>query len=78
VNVTLIVQLLLGATLEQVFVCENCAASAPVRLTPLIVSVALPVLLTVTVCAELVVFTAVWPKLRLAGLTEIAGAVPPA
>ncbi len=55
-KVTLIVQLLPAATLEQLFVCENWPASTPVRLTPLTVNVALPALLTVIVCAELVVF----------------------
>jgi hypothetical protein len=57
VNVTLIVQLLPAATLVQLFDWANWFASLPVRVTPLIVNVALPELLTVIVCAALVVFT---------------------
>jgi hypothetical protein len=58
VNVTLTahVAFSFGASaLEQVFVCVNCALSAPVTDTPLIVSEALPVFVIVTVCALLVV-----------------------
>ena len=56
VNVTLIVQVALGASAaEQVFVCANCALSVPVTDTPLTVRLALPVFVIVTVCAELVV-----------------------
>jgi hypothetical protein len=70
----LIVQLLPAVTLVQLFVCENWFTSVPVRFTPLIVSTVLPVLLTVTACAVLVVFT-VWLKLKLVGFTEITDAV---
>ena len=57
-KVTLIVQLAPAATeLPQVFVWAKSPALVPVTEMPLIVSAALPVLLNVTVCAELVVLT---------------------
>ena len=55
-KVTEIVQLAPCASeLPQAFVCEKSAALAPVMLMLLMVKLALPVLLRVTLCAELVV-----------------------
>jgi hypothetical protein len=56
VNVTLIVQVALGASAAlQVLLCANCALSVPVNDTPLTARFALPVLVIITVCALLVV-----------------------
>jgi hypothetical protein len=56
VNVTLIVQVALGARAAlQVLLCANCALSVPVTDTPLTVRFAVPVFVIVTVCALLVV-----------------------
>jgi hypothetical protein len=57
-KVTEIVQLAPCASeLPQVFVCEKSPALAPVMLIPVMVKLALPVLVIVMVCAELVVPT---------------------
>src|SRR3989338_1679351 len=50
--------------------------AAPPRLMELTVRSALPVLLMVTVCGPLVAPTMTLPKLKLAGLTSMAGATP--
>src|SRR3989338_2060143 len=50
--------------------------AAPPRLLELTVRSALPVLLMVTVCGPLVEPTSRFPKLKLAGLTSMAGATP--
>jgi hypothetical protein len=51
------------------------AAKSPLAATPLIVNVAFPVLVTVMVCAELVVPVVWLPKLKLTLDKPIAGAV---
>jgi hypothetical protein len=54
VNVTLTVQVAFGVrALEQVLLWANCALSVPVTDTLLIVRLAVPVLVIVTVCAAL-------------------------
>jgi hypothetical protein len=55
VNVTLIVQVLDGATLEQLLLWKKSPGLVPVSETDVIVSVAVPVLVTVIDCAPLVV-----------------------
>jgi hypothetical protein len=78
-KLTEIEQLAPGARVEgesgQVFVCAKSPASAPVIPIELIVSAPLPELVRVTLCAELVVPTCCWPKLRLVGEKLTAGAV---
>lgn len=55
---TLIVQLTFGASaVEQLFVCANCVLSDPVTETLLTVRFAVPVLVIVTACDPLLVFT---------------------
>ena len=57
-NVTLIVQDVLAATLDpQVLVCEKSLALVPARLMPVTVKLLPPLFVSVTDCAELVVFT---------------------
>jgi len=76
VNVTGIVQLLPGATDAQLYVpMAYCAASAPVSVTPLTKSGALPVLLTTTDWVALVVPVRWLPNDTVVGLVPITGAV---
>lgn len=68
-NVTLIVQLLVGATpVPQVLVCKKSAAFAPEILIPEMLSALLPGLDSVTVCGAEVVPDACGRKIREAGL----------
>ena len=77
VNVTLIVQLVPAATLApQLLVCAKSLALVPASARLVMLKVALPVLLRVTVCAVLVVLTAWLPKARLVGERPSTGAVP--
>ena len=55
---------------------EKRKTLSPVRIKPLSVRSAVPVLVMVTVCAALVVPTSTLPKLRLVGVTPIPGATP--
>ena len=58
-----------------VLVCAKSPASPPVKPMLAMLSVAVPVLRRVAVCAALVVPT--WPaKVRLDGVSEAAGAMP--
>jgi len=75
-KVTLMVQEAPAATLEHAFVCAKLAAFVPVIVMPLTVSVAVPVLVTVTGWAPLVVPVACTANVRPAGLTLMVGAVP--
>jgi len=78
VNVTLMVQLLLAATEPlHVLLCAKSPGLVPVSPTLLKFKEAFPLLLTVTVCAELVVPT-VWlvANIMLAGLRFAVGPVP--
>jgi len=73
-NVTLMVQEPPTATLLQLLLCVNWPASAPLKETPLIVSPALPVLLTVTACAALEVPTVCAANDSVVVPSEIFGA----
>jgi len=78
-KVTLIVQFEPAATLvAQVLVCEKSAAFVPEIETPVPVmfSVVAPLLVSVAVCAGLVVWTAWLPKFNDVGETEAAALVP--
>ncbi len=76
-NVTLMVQLLPAPTeLPQLFVWAKALALLPVNPMLLREREAFPVLLSVTVCAELVVPRVWLLKVKLAGLTPAVGAVP--
>src|SRR5579862_6624022 len=61
---------------EQPFVTPKSPPFAPVSVMLLIVSVDVPLLVTVTVCAGLVVFSACEPNVRDEGDTEIAVPAP--
>src|SRR5258708_1637278 len=75
VKVTLIVQLAAAATLvPQVFVCTKSLLCAPVTVMLVIVKLAFPVLVRVTVCAVLVVPTDSAAKGRLPGVRLTPGA----
>jgi len=77
VNKTAMVQLLPAATEDpQVSTSEKSPGSVPAKAIPETVKVALPVLLKVTTCEELVVSTATLPKDRLEGEKLVAAAVP--
>ena len=68
VNVTLIVQLLPAATeLPHVLVCAKSLALVPVSARLVMFKAALPVLVSVTVWAVLVVLIVWFPKARLPG-----------
>lgn len=58
------------------FVCEKSPEFVPVMLTPLIVKVAVPGLVTVMDSAVLLVLTSWFPKLQELGEKLICGAVP--
>ena len=73
VKVTLMVQILWGATKLQVLVCAKGAAVE----MALKLSGALPLLVTVTVCTALVVFTSWVPKPMVLAESETAGAPSP-
>ena len=80
VNVTLMVQLALAATeLPQVLAWAKSLALAPVRARLVMLNEALPVLVSVTVWAVLVLLTVWFPKARLRGerLTTGAGTLVP-
>ena len=78
VNVTLIVQLLVGARLvPHVLLCAKSVLLAPVTLMLPRVSSAVPVFVTVTFCAGLVVPVAWLAKVSVAGFRLTRGAVPP-
>ena len=73
-KVTAMLQCAPAATeLPQVLVCVKSFALEPVTLMPEIVSAALPVLVSVTLCAALVVPVAWLAKARLVGLSETTG-----
>jgi hypothetical protein len=75
VNVTLIVQLAPAATeLPQAFVWAKSPALVPVTVMPAILNAALPVLVSVTVRAALVVLIVWFPKARLPGAMLATGA----
>jgi hypothetical protein len=76
-NVTLIVQKDPASTLvPQSFICEKSPLLRPVTPIPLIVSVPVPVFVSFTLCAALVV-PMFWPaNVKLATLKLAAGAVP--
>jgi len=75
VNVTAMVHVPLIATLpEQAVVSVKSPELVPVTLTEVMVRTAVPVFLTVTVCAALDEPRATEPKLSEAGLNEMAGA----
>jgi hypothetical protein len=77
VKVTLIVQLAAAATeLPHVLVCAKSLALLPVTAMLVRLKVALPLLLRVTVCAELVVSTGWLPKERLAAERLATGPLP--
>lgn len=77
VKVTLMVQLAPAATLApQVFVWAKSPLLAPVMATPVTVSVAFPELLSVMVCAVLVLLSSWAAKVRLVGERDAAGPVP--
>ncbi len=70
-KVTEMVQLAPAATLEpQLFVC----AKSPVMEMPVMLKAALPLLVRVTVCAALVVFSTWLAKVKEAGASVTAGA----
>jgi hypothetical protein len=74
-NVTVMVQDAPAASvLPQVLVLAKDALLAPVRLRPVIVSGALPVLVSVAFCAVLVVPLCTEPKFSVAGVSVAAGA----
>src|SRR5947199_59778 len=74
VKVTLMVQLAPAARLAgQVLVWAKSPALVPVTLTPLMFSAAVPLLVSVTVCAALVVFTVWSEKVSVVGLSVTAG-----
>jgi hypothetical protein len=77
VKVTEIVQLDNAARVApHVVVCAKSAGLAPVRDTPMLVSVALPGFESVMICAAVVVFTVVDAKVSVAGVSEACAAVP--
>jgi hypothetical protein len=71
-NVTEMVQLLPAASepdeLGQVLVCVNLLAFVPVKPTLLMINGVVPVLVSVAVCAELLLPELTVPKLRLPGV----------
>ena len=70
------VQFASAATLvPQVFVCVKSAASTPVTLMLVMLSVAVPLLVRITVCAALVVDTNCSANVRLAGDSVTNGAL---
>ncbi len=74
-NVTLMVQFAFAATeLPQVFVCAKSALFAPVMEIAVRLSGKLPVLVSVTDCAALVVLTIWVKKLRLLGERDATAA----
>ena len=74
-NVTPIEQLAPAATLlPQVLVSEKSPEFVPARPMPVMFRVAVPVLVSVTLCAALVVPTICEPKVRLVGERLTAGA----
>jgi hypothetical protein len=81
-KVTLMVQLPFAATVAgdtgQLFVCAKSPALVPVMVIPLMVSAALPLFVSVTVCAALVVFIGWLPNGTEVGVRETPGldAVP--
>jgi hypothetical protein len=76
VKVTLIVVLAPGATVFEAGVAAKSPGLAPLIGTPEIFSVELPVLVTVTTVAALVVLTSWLPKLMVVGAALIPGDVP--
>ena len=64
-----------ASELPQVFVVLNTVASVPVSLIPVIDNAALPVLVRVAVCDELLLPSVTEPKVRVAGVSIAAGAV---
>src|SRR5579871_3556886 len=73
-NVTLIVQeLLMPSDVGQLLVWANSVTFAPEMAKLLIVSGAVPVLVSVNACAVLVVWTFWLAKVRLVGLSVAAG-----
>ena len=77
VKVTLIVQVPLTANvLEQVLVWAKSLAFVPLIAILLMFKAAVPVFVSVTVLAAVVVFTTSLPKLRLLGLKPAPGAGP--
>jgi hypothetical protein len=80
VNVMLIVQALLAANVAgeigQLFVCAKSLALLPVNVSAVTVRADVPVLVSVTVCAELVVVTSWFPNEAEPGESDTAGAVP--
>jgi hypothetical protein len=76
-NVTLMVQWALAERLAgQLLLSLKSPLFVPVMLIPVMVSGALPELVSVTVCEELVEPTFSFPKLMLVGLSVTAGTVP--
>ena len=65
-----------AATVEQLLVCEKSPAFVPVMLTPLMVNVAVPGLVTVIDSDVLLVLMSWLPKLQDVGEKLICGAVP--
>ena len=65
-----------AATVEQLLVCEKSPAFVPVMLTPLMVKVAVPGLVTVIDSAVLLVLKSWLPKLQEVGEKLICAAVP--
>ena len=77
VNVTLIVQLVPSASeLPQLLVCEKSPGFVPPTAMLVMVKVALPVLLSVTTFAELLVPSTWLGNTRLTGESDTAGAMP--
>jgi hypothetical protein len=75
-NVTLMVQFFPANTLDpQVLVSAKSAEFVPVIVMLVMVSVVVPILLRVTVCAVLVVPTVWLEKVRLVGAKEATGPV---
>ena len=76
-NATLIVHVALAASdAGQSLDCVKSVGFVPARVTPLIVSGAVPLLRSVDVCAALVAPTTCEPKARFAGVSVTAGAGP--
>jgi hypothetical protein len=73
-NVTDTLQVPAGATVPQVVVAAKSPAFVPPTVTPLTTRLALPVFVTVTVCAALVAPIEVEPNVRLAVDSETTGA----
>jgi hypothetical protein len=73
-NVTLIVQVPAGATVPQLFACENEVALVPVIVTLEMIRLPEPVLVTVTACGDELVPTVWAAKVRLVGAKLIPGA----